>query len=371
MLIKAANVFLPQGIFQKCDVRFSDTIEEIGSVSDTADINATGCYLIPGLIDIHTHGALGFDFSDGQQEQLPAMAQHYARHGITSFLATTMTLSEDILSEAAHAIGSFVPGENESRCIGINLEGPFLSYEKRGAQNADYLHVPDFPMFDRIDQASGGHIRLVDIAPELPGADAFIKQASKRCAVSLAHTAADYDTAVHAYVLGATHVTHLFNGMSAFHHRNPGVVGAAMDQRAYAEVVCDGIHLHPSVVRAAFAMFPNRITLISDSLRCAGMPEGEYILGGQNFTLKNGKATLSDGTIAGSRITLLEGLQNAVQFGIPLTVAVAAATINPAQAIRMADKVGCIAVGRCADLLLLDKDLQPKAIFLRGHQYQE
>ena len=366
MRIKNAEVFLPEGRFTRCDVAFSDTIEQIGRLDGPADLDAEGCYLIPGLVDIHTHGAMGCDFSDGDPEKMHVMARYYADHGITDFLATTMTMPESEIAKAAGTIGAFDPEEGEANCLGVHLEGPFFSYEKRGAHNAVYLAPPDAEMVRRINRAAQGKVRMVDVAPELPGADAFIREMSKECTVSLAHSTADYDTAVRGFKLGATEATHLFNGMMPFLHRAPGLVGAAMDQGAYAELICDGIHIHPSVIRAVFAMFPDRVVIISDSVRCAGMPEGTFELGSQTFTLKNGKATLADGTIAGSCIALSTGLSNAVRFGIPLETAVASATIHPAKAIRMDGEVGAIAQGRRANLVLLNADLSIRAVFLRG-----
>ena len=373
MILRNADVFLPDGKFHRCDVRFNATVEALGHFSPRPGetlLDGSGCYLIPGLIDIHTHGAVGLDFSDGDASALSPLASHYGRHGVTSFLATTMTLPEDALIRAAQIVAGHKRGSGQARCIGLHLEGPFFSFSKRGAQNPDHLHAPDYHMFTRINQASGGLVKLVAVAPELEGALDFIEKASKICAVSLAHTAAGYAQAQAGFAAGATQATHLFNGMNEFLHREPGLVGAAMDSGAYAELICDGIHNHPAVVRAAFAMFPGRVLLISDSLRCAGMPEGEYVLGGQMVSLHNGVARLEDGTIAGSRITVLEAVQNAVKFGIPLETAVAAATQQPAAAIGMADTLGCIAIGRGADLVLLNNALEPVDVWVAGERLE-
>lgn len=369
MLIKNANVLLPNGHFSVCDVRFSDVIEEIGHFSAEKGMDAAGQYLLPGLIDVHTHGALGSDFSDGPAADLGAMARHYAAHGVTSFLATTMTLPEDRLCRAAEAVRAFDPAADMARCQGLHLEGPFFCYAKRGAQSADFLHTPDTGLFERINEASGGRVKLVAVAPELPGALPFIEHAAKVCAVSLGHTACDYDTAAAAFEAGATQLTHLFNGMEGLHHRKPGPIGAGMDAGVYAELICDGLHVHPAAIRAAFALFSERIVLISDSLRCAGMPEGEYELGGQPITLKNGRCTLKDSdTLAGSVITVYDGLVNAVRYGIPLETAAAAGTHNPARALHIESKCGFIAPGLRADLLLLGDSLGIDAVYVGGHK---
>lgn len=379
MIIRNADVFLPDGHFHRRNITLNDRICAIESPDATADphagcdeevVEGLGCFLIPGMIDVHAHGSVGYDFSDGDPDAISAIAQYFARHGVTSYLATTMTLPESQLVRAAEVVARHAPVASESCCIGVHLEGPFFSEAKKGAQNPNYLHAPDYAMFSRINLACQNRVKLVAVAPELPGAMDFIEQARACCAVAIGHTAADYDQACAAFSHGATQATHLFNGMNEFLHRAPGAIGAAMDCGAFAELICDGLHNHPSAVRAAFRMFPNRIVLISDALRCAGMPDGEYRLGGQKVVLRQGAARLVDGTLAGSVITVLDALQNAVRFGIPLEDAVAAATLHPAQAIRMADTLGSIAVGRRADLVLLSASLSPVAVFIGGRPVQ-
>lgn len=247
------------------------------------------------------------------------------------------------------------------------MEGPFLSYEKRGAQNADNLHTPDTAMFHRLNQASGGMVKLITIAPEEPGAMDFIKEISSICTVSLGHTTADYQTAKAAYEAGATQATHLYNGMPGLHHREPAVIGAAFDSGAYAELIPDGYHVDPSVIRMTAKLFGDRLILISDSLRCAGMPDGDYMLGGQSITMKNGKAVLTGTeTLAGSSIHLMEGVRRAVRFGLSLEAAVYAATMAPARAIRMEAQIGSLEIGKCADFVILDEKLQVQAVYVEG-----
>jgi len=366
MVIKNAWVFTEEKTFKKLDVAFDRRIQSVGCLPDQADIDAEGRYLIPGLIDLHTHGAVGHDFSDGNSEGLRLLSEYYASHGVTSFCATTMTLPEDTLTAAMRCIRGYQRSDKDARCTGIYLEGPFLSYKKRGAQAGDNLHAPDTGMFRRLHEASGNRVKLIGIAPELPGAMEFIKEVSKICAVSLAHTAADYQTAAEAFSCGATQATHLFNGMNPLHHREPAVIGAAFDSGAYAELICDGIHVHPSVIRIAFRLFGDRLILISDSLRCAGMPNGSYILGGQAFTVHDGKATLQDGTLAGSSIHLLQAVQNAISFGIPPQDAIAAATITPARAIGIEPELGSISAGKYADMLILDSRFQLLTTIIDG-----
>ena len=228
---------------------------------------------------------------------------------------------------------------------------------------------PEIEMFDRLYELSGGAIKLIDVAPELPGAVPFIERASKKCVVSIAHTTANYDQAKAAFAAGASHVTHLFNAMPPFNHRDPGVVGAASDDAAHVEMISDGIHLHPAVVRSVFRWFgAERVCLISDSMRAAGMPNGVYSLGGQTVYMTDGKATLEDGTIAGSATCLAECFRRAVSFGVPLDAALRAATINPAQAVGLFDELGSITAGKRADVLVLDETLHPEKIFIGGVQ---
>ena len=366
MLIKNAKVFVGKE-FVDGDVRFGSTIEAVGTLEGAADYDAAGCYVIPGLVDIHTHGAMGEDFSDGNPAGMQPMADYYAAHGVTSFLATTMTLKEETLTPAMHTIRDF-KRQGGAKCAGIHLEGPFLCYAKRGAQAAENLHKPDADLFDRLNAASGGMVKLVTVACEEEGAEAFIRNVSQKCTVSLGHSTADYDTAMAGFAAGATHATHLYNGMPSFLHRAPGIIGAALDSGASVELICDGLHIHPAVIRATYKMFGDKLNLISDSLRCAGMPDGDYELGGQPITMKNGKATLTGtDTRAGSSISMLDALRNVVKFGLPLEAAVYAASTAPAQAAGLSD-IGAIEAGRAADLLVLDKDLNLKAVFINGEK---
>ncbi len=360
MELKNVKVFR-NGRFLLENLHFEKTVSAVTPAEGDWD----GRYVIPGLVDIHTHGAVGEDFSDGKPEGLQPLANYYAAHGVTTCLATTMTLPERVLTPAMHAIRDFRRAGG-AKCGGVHLEGPFLSMAKRGAQAAENLHAPDADLFDRLNEASGGQVRLVTVACEEPGAMDFIRRVSRTCTVSLGHTTADYDTAMAAFQAGATHATHLYNGMPSFLHRTPGVIGAAFDSGASVELICDGIHIHPSVIRATHRLFGERLNLISDSLRCAGMPDGDYELGGQPIVMKNGRATLLNGTIAGSSIALLDAVRSVVRFGLPLEAAVYAASTAPARAAGL--DAGEIAVGKAADLIVLDRDLNLLAVYIDGEK---
>jgi len=362
MLIKNAKVLIGKA-FIETDIEFDRTITAIGRTDAPGDLDGKNCYVVPGLVDIHTHGAMGEDFSDGKPEGLQPMADFYASHGVTSYLATTMTLKEETLTPAMHVIRDFKPIRG-AKCAGVHLEGPFLCYAKRGAQAAENLHKPDAKLFHRLNEASGGEVKLVTVACEEEGAMPFIREVSQICTVSLGHTTADYDTAMAGFAAGASHATHLYNGMPSFLHRAPGVIGAAFDAGASVELICDGLHIHPAVIRATHQLFGDRLNLISDSLRCTGMPDGDYELGGQPIVMKGGKATLLDGTLAGSSISLLDAVRNVVRFGLPLAEAVYAASTAPAQAAGL--NAGSLRAGCPADLLVLGEDLTLKAVYVDG-----
>ena len=338
-----------------------------GGAPDGLDLQ--GQLVVPGLVDIHTHGNSGADFSDGDPDGLRRMARYLAANGVTGFAPASMTLPYEVLDTAFRTAVRFRDEQpaDAATLLGINMEGPFFSEKKKGAQNAAYLRDPDWEAFQKLEAAADGLLRIVDLAPELPGAAAFAEKAAKHCTVSVAHTDADYDEAAAVFDAGATHLTHLYNAMPGIHHRKPGVIGAASERdKVFAELICDGQHVHPSAVRMAFRLFPGRICLISDALRCCGMPDGQYMLGGQEVFLRDGIARLEDGTIAGSAATLWQCLQNAVRFGIPRDEAIRSATLNPAKQLGCADRVGSIAVGKQADFVVCDSELNRRQIWLRG-----
>ena len=373
MNYKNANIYTEQfrfecGAFSVENGRFCRVLGE--AAEDAVDL--LGAYVLPGLIDVHTHGNSGADFSDGNAAGVEKMARYMAKNGVTSFAPASMTLPYETLEKAFASARAFVDARlsDAAALRGIQMEGPFFSEKKKGAQNGAYLRNPDFEAFKALQDGCGGLVRIVDVAPELPGAEEFIRKAKALCTVSIAHTDADYDAARRGIAAGVTHLTHLYNAMPAIHHRKPGVIAAAAEaETVSAELISDGQHVHPASVRLAFRIFgADRMVLISDSLRCCGMPDGEYELGGQQVFLQDGVARLADGTIAGSATNLFDCMRRAVSFGIPREDAIRAATYNPARQIGALSEVGSIADGKVADFVLCDAELNRQAVYLAGEK---
>ncbi len=368
MLIRNGLVFTGEGKFAQLDVVTDGDL--IGALlppgtADTTNqtvVDATGCYVIPGLTDIHFHGCDGFDFCDDSLEACEHLASFELQHGVTSICPATMTLSADKLRSICQTAAAFRdkqhlnPALEQADLIGVHMEGPFISPSKKGAQNEAFIQKPDRTLVRRFLSDSKGLVKLISLAPERDGAIACIAECKDEVAFSIAHTEANYATAMAALQAGANHVTHTFNAMPPFHHRDSGVIGAAFDQAdCFAELICDGIHISAPVVRAAFRLFAGRIILISDSMRAAGKPDGTYTLGGLEVTVHGQYATLANGTLAGSVTPLYECMRTAVSMGIPLEDAVTAATITPCRSIGMDGQYGSLEPGKKAHLLLLDQ----------------
>lgn len=372
MIIKNAKVYTEEGVFEEKDIYIDGELfaETAGNAEKEEIVDAQGCYAIPGLTDLHFHGCVGYDFCDGTLEAIESIAKYEASIGVTSICPATMTLGEDTLIGICETAAKFQPSADCAELCGINMEGPFVSESKKGAQNGAYIKKPDAGLFDRMNQASGGLIKLVAIAPETEGALDLIRQKKDETVFSLAHTAADYDRAMEAFENGATHVTHLYNAMQPFTHRAPGVVAAAAESGADVELICDGVHIHPAAVRMTFKIFgDDKVLLISDSMMATGLEDGDYSLGGQAVKVVGNLATLSNGTIAGSATNLMDCLRVAVrQMQIPLETAVKCAAVNPAKSIGIYGDYGSITPGKKANVVLLDQDLALKGVVLRGRK---
>lgn len=365
MVIKNAMVYTEEGHFIEQDIYIKEGyfVEKPKDVKDEEILDAKDCYAIPGLTDIHFHGCAGYDVCDGTKEAIRAIAEYEASVGVTSIVPATMTLAEECLLGICKVVADYrrigsTSVRKAADLCGLHLEGPFVLRQKKGAQNEAYIRKPDISLYERLDKASADMVKLVSMAPELEGAMAFIEAMRERVVVSLAHTAADYDTAMEAFQKGATHVTHLYNAMNSYTHRAPGILAAAADAGAEVELICDGVHVHPAAVRTTFKIFgDDKIIFISDSMRATGLADGLYQLGGQQVKVEGKRATLEDGTIAGSVTNLLDCMRLAVlEMGIPLESAVKCAAVNPAKCVGIYERYGSITPGKFANVVLLEKE---------------
>lgn len=361
MIIKNGLVFGEDKTFSKHDLYVENgvIVENASQVTDKTEIDAEGLCVLPGLIDVHSHGACGCDFSDADVEGLKKILRFQRAHGVTSYCPTSMTLPKAQLKGIFATAVDAGEAPDQAHVAGINMEGPFLDPRKKGAHVEEYIIPPDIAFFRDCNESCNHMIKLVTLAPNTEGAMDFIHALANETYVSLGHTSAGYDTAKKAIEAGAHHVTHLYNAMMHLEHREPGLIGAAAEDPAcMVELISDGIHIHESVVRATFALFPGRVVLISDSMRATGMENGTYDLGGQQVTVVGKLATLADGTIAGSATNLYDCMLTAIRFGIPREEAIAAATMNPAKSIGIYDKTGSLTPGKQADILLTDQALK-------------
>lgn len=380
MIIDNVYVFTPDKAFVKGGIildgdKIRQVYEEKDALQLSGDVmDGKGCYAIPGLIDLHFHGCKGDDFCDGDKDAIGRIAEYEASVGVTAIAPATMTLPVEELEQILHTAAEYKKETKDCRkadFLGINMEGPFISPAKKGAQDARNILPCNVEICDRFLKASEGLVKFIGIAPEeSEHAAEFIREVHERVNISLAHTNADYDTAMEACRAGANHAVHLYNAMPAFTHRAPGVVGAVFDNKdVMAEIICDGIHIHPSVVRATFQMMgADRMILISDSMRATGMPDGQYTLGGLDVKVVGRLATLvSDGAIAGSATNLMDCMRTVVKkMDLPLETAVACATINPARSLGVEEQYGSLEAGKKAHVVLLDQDLELKAVIKDG-----
>lgn len=320
-------------------------ITKVGKSDAEAGMDVEELNVVPGLIDTHIHGCMGCDTMDGDMISLGKIAEYLFDHGITSWLPTTMTMDMEKIKAAVSRPFDLKFG---AAVLGYHMEGPYINETRKGAQNAKFIKAPDID-----DLKEMPLVKKITLAPELPGAAEFIEKCGR--IVSLGHTDADYDCAKDAFSKGAKCLTHTFNAMPPFHHRNPGPIGAAIDSDAYVEVICDGLHLSRSAVMMLYRTFgADRMILVSDSMRATGLSDGEYEFGGQRITVKDSVARCEDGTIAGSTTNLFDCVKKAMEFGIPAEDAFKMASETPAKLLGV--KKGKIEVGYDADLLITDKN---------------
>lgn len=330
-------------------------------------------WVIPGMIDVHIHGAGGSDVMDGTPNALKTMASLLPAEGTTAFLATTTTSPKDCIEKALINAGKFISTENipgQAEIIGIHLEGPFINAEKKGAQNEEYILEPNVDLFKKWQELSNNTIKLVTLAPELDGDFALIRHlVESEVIASMGHTSASYEEVQHAVENGLSHVTHLFNGMSGLHHREPGAVGGALLMKELmVELIADGIHSHPEMLQLALQLKgPEKIVLITDSMRAKCLKNGTYDLGGQDVIVKDGRAVLSTGSLAGSVLKLAEGRQNMQKWtNANIQELIQMTSENPAKELGVFDRKGSIEAGKDADILLIDRDGEILLTLCRG-----
>lgn len=377
MLIRNARVFTVDG-FRRGSIRTcGEVISELGDGLDESQgekvVDAGGAYAIPGLVDLHLHGALGRDFCEGSDEAIRMIAGFERREGVAAFLCATMAQSISTLESMCEVSGAYEDPEKEGAdFLGVNMEAPFISVQKRGAQNAAYVIPPDADLFEHLQSCARGRVRIVGVAPEVDGSKQLVERASASARVSIAHTMANYEQAKAAFGQGARHVTHLFNAMPPLLHRAPGVVGAAWERDdVTAELICDGNFVEPTVVRMALQLFEtSRIAMISDGMPSSGLPDGTYVLGGDPIVVADGVGRVErDGALAGPATSLMGVMRAAVRrCGIPLEAAVTCASTTPARILGEGDRYGSLEAGHLADVVLLDDDLRTVMVLFRGRE---
>ena len=381
MIIDNVKVYTEEKTFVKGGIMLDgDKIQRVYAEEEKPQfgeeevLDGDGAYAIPGLIDLHFHGCKGDDFCDGNEGAIERIAQYEASIGVTAIAPATMTLPVEELKQILSVAAKYKKNGTSPKAadlVGINMEGPFISKVKKGAQDERNIIPCNVEIAEQFLEASDGLVKFIGIAPE-DNEDylEFIEKMKGKVNISLAHTNADYDTAKKAFDAGANHAVHLYNAMPAFTHRAPGVVGAVYDgKHVMAEIICDGIHIHPAMVRATFEMMgADRMILISDSMRATGMPDGQYTLGGLDVKVVGKRATLvSDGAIAGSATNLADCMRTVVkEMQIPLETAIACATINPAKSLGIDDQYGSIKAGKKADIVLLKDNLDLQAVVKDG-----
>ncbi len=370
MLIKNAKIFDRNFDLICADIAFENGVITAvgGGIGGEDEFDFSGCTVLPGFIDIHIHGCNMRDATDGNADSATVMSQYLVTKGVTSFCPTTMTVPLPRIRDSLRFIKTTMGNEKGAYIHGVNMEGPFISESKKGAQDAENILRPDIAVFKEL--CSVCPVKLVDIAPEVPGALEFINEAKNICAVSAAHTAASYAEGASGIRAGITQATHLYNAMNPVTSREAGMVGAVLDSDCMAEIICDTIHICPPTLRITFASLgENRSIVISDSIMASGLADGEYELGGQRVIVRSGAARLEDGTLAGSTTNLFDEFKNLLGIGIPLRQAVKSCTINPARAIGVDAITGSIDVGKNADFLILNDDLSKiKAVFVKGQK---
>jgi N-acetylglucosamine-6-phosphate deacetylase len=359
--IKHGNIFISNGIIDFC----GETTDECTNI-----INFQNCIAIPGIIDIHTHGGNGIDINHACEDELEKLSSFYACNGVTGFLPAVLSDSEQQtkkqLKLISRKINTDLPG---AQILGIHLEGPFIGKEYKGAMPPQFLINPDIELFNKYRDVSQNSIRIVTISPELKGAVYFTEKASEEgIVVSIGHSGASYEEAISCIEAGAKSATHTMNAMKPIHQHKPGILTAVLERDIFCEAICDGFHLHPAIVRLLLKVKGiGGMISVTDSIMAAGLEDGEYVLGANKVYVKNSDATLEDGTRAGSTLTGIKALKNLIGFtGLPVNKIIPVLTENPAKLLGLQNRKGKIEPGYDADITILDKELNVKAVFISG-----
>lgn len=377
MIIKNGMVLTDEFIFKKTDVKVENgKISEIGSnlicASHEEVVDAGGKYVVPGLVDTHMHAAVKRTFIDFVDDTYEKIASYEASHGTTSLVPALSAAKKEKLLACIDYMNECIEREDCgcAKIRGIHMEGPFFAPEYKGAHLPENIRIPSLDEMTEYCNRAGENLKIMTLAPELPNAEEVIKYAvSKGVCISAGHTNSTYEDILNAMEWGATQGTHLYNAMSAMNHRKPNAVGGLLNSDAKCELICDFFHVHPAVVLLTFKIKgADKINMITDSEIGTGLSDGEYEVNGRTLTVKDKKTYTEDGTIAGGSTCLIDGVRNLVSIGIPLEDAIMTATKNPAESAKIYDEVGSISVGKIADILVLDEELQLEKIILRGQE---
>ena len=381
VLLRAARALTPTTEIPDAGILIRDGViaaigprQDMRMPSGAAEAYASGQTAVPGFIDVHIHGAGGHDVMEGTDQALSAVAKTLARHGTTSFVATTVTASPDATCRSVEGIAHYITRQFEAlqtkaEVLGIHYEGPFISKVRRGVHPAEWVQLPSADLLQRFLQAAAGNARILTIAPELLGAIPCMKAAREAgVVVAMGHTDATYEQARAGIAQGARHAVHVYNAMRPFSHRDSGVIGAVLTSpEVTAELIADGVHVEEAAMRLLLqAKGAGRVILISDGLSATGMPDGKYMLGGLEVTVSGGVCRNSEGKLAGSTLTLDRALRNVIALGIPFMDAVRMLTANPAKLLGIEFKKGALRAGADADIVLLDENLQVTNVWTRG-----
>lgn len=380
ILIKNSNIITPYEIKEGYSLSIYDNkisdIAKSGAFDEShfdQIIDLKGKYLSPGFIDIHNHGNYGHDTMEGTYEAIDSMAEFHIKNGVTGFMPTTMTNPTEDIVKAIKNVADYINTQskgNKAKVLGLYLEGPYFSQEKKGAQPSEYIKAPDLNELEMFIRQADGSVKVVAIAPELENADKAVRYLKNQgITISAGHTNASYEEALRGIERGITQATHLYNGMRSFSHREPGIIGAVLtDERVACEMICDGIHIHPTAMKMAVKLKgKDRIILVSDAMMATGLSDGKYELGGQAVFVKDGAARLANGALAGSTLTLNRAVYNMVHLvGVPINEAVQMASLNPAKAINADKHKGSIEIGKDADIIAFDENLDISLAIVEG-----